>query len=177
MYFANILKHRTPIHQRVLIFFRKGDLDATQATFLDQRYAKCFAGIHDCFGISPLAYLRRSEIFKVLAQLPIKQRRALGWCDSLFAYWPTLMQWRWIPVSLLLRKPPRKLAFAVIETDDGTPRVVRFTKKRRDLSITEVTDSAEKEALLALVSAIKLKIFDHSGSLTHSHNFHEFLSR
>lgn len=177
MYFSHILEYHTRepgFHKRALLFFSRSSFRATKATYLDARYANCFAEMHRRLKV-PLAYLDPKTSFNVIESLSPAQRKHLGWCWPWAIWFPGTLHWR-IPGHCILRRRFRNLAFAAIDMKDGTQRVLLFRKHRGDLAVSELIDSAQRDAYLALSKTIRDLAFYEDRAI-HKHNFQEFLCR
>jgi hypothetical protein len=137
--------------------------------------AKCFADIHRSLNI-PLAYLSRSQIFDVVAELKQEEQRALDWLGPSTFRFPGLLKTQFMPARWPLRRSIRSLTFAAIGLDAGGWKVLSFTKQSNKLLLEELTDQGRKDAHLALVGKIKERILD-GGNVKHQFNFQEFLAR
>jgi hypothetical protein len=128
--------------------------------YLDGYYAKCLKEIHMQFGI-PLAFLERMNIFQILNNLSIKDRKLLR-----LYRWP----FSWLPDYLLqnihvnwLRRKIRGLSFSFVELKSGARCVIRFSKDGQSLALERVDDPDTVNAYGLVVEAVKNVIY-FSGS-------------
>jgi len=159
-------------HERVLIFFTKADLQSVHATYLDERYARCFKAWHEHFNVR-LGFLGPTEIFSLLRSLDLRKRRVLG-CYPEWIMWMPDVCLEYFP--FWWRRRMRSLAFALVEANTGSRCVVRFSKGRNRLDISTIADVHVMEAYLELVGMIKQKIYrPGTTELARNHDFRAYL--
>lgn len=159
-------------HERVLVFFTNSQLESVHATYLDEHYARCFKAWHEHFKIE-LSFLRPAEIFGLLRTLHLNNRTDLGCYPGWIA---------WLPDACLdhfpfwWRRRIRSLAFALVESDTGTKSVVLFSKRRKRLEISRISDPQAMEPYVALVRMIKERIYrPGTVQLARDHDFASYL--
>ena len=145
-------------HERVLLFYDDASLQALQASYLDQHYARSFSAIHDRFDI-PLAYLKPQEIHQILSELKPEYRWILAPCR-----WFARPQWLWR--RGFLRRFSRNMRvcrpFAIVYRGDEEV-ILRFSKNGDSLMVDRTTDLPEVQACSAFVSLIEKAIYKTPG--------------
>jgi len=108
--------------ERILMFWRRGELEALHSMFLDGYYARRLSEIHIQSG-TPVAYLSRQEIIALVGKLSPEQQKHLGYSTNpvLSKLWPQL----------------RQLDFALVEKN-GAKHVLRVSKKGQNVRIERV---------------------------------------
>jgi hypothetical protein len=158
VYLATIIRQqyqKQPFrHERVLLFYDDASLQALQASYLDQHYARSFSAIHERFNI-PLAYLKPDEIAQILSELTPQYRWILAPLR-----WFARPQWLWRrgflrPFSRNIRvcRP-----FAIVYRGEEEV-ILRFSKSGNSLVVDKTTDSPEVQACLAFVRLIERAIY------------------
>jgi hypothetical protein len=130
--------------QRILLFWRRGELDDLQSMFLDGYYARRLSEIHIQYG-TPVAYLSRQEIIEVVRKLPPEDKKRLG-CSTnpvISKLWPSL----------------RQLDFALVVSKNGAKHVLRVSKKGQNVHIDRVPEDhvVSYEFVLRLIKDIIYK--------------------
>jgi hypothetical protein len=176
VYLATILEHRMNsrqasvpnqfLHERVLLFYTEADLQALQASFLDEHYAKSFAAIHERFQI-PLAYLGPDKVREIITGLTEEHRIALG------CYQP--QRWKWRNRAPKLRVKPELLPFAWLEQNGGHAQALQFLKNGKTLFLRPVDTDTKKAACQKLVKDIEEMIYDSTRQLKKEFKFSNFL--
>lgn len=172
VYLARLVAHqqRVPgyLHERVLLFFSDGDLEAAHASYLNEYYARCLARIHQLYGIR-LAFLRPVELYEELDKLTVAERRALGCYPAVISALPDKALGRVRP-SWLRRQIPG-LAFALVSDDKGTTSVLRFSKGRRVLDVQRITTDQRTAPYLTFAKSVYQRIHRADGSLSPKFDF------
>jgi hypothetical protein len=123
--------------ERVLLFCRRGELEDLHSMFLDGYYARRLSEIHIQSG-TPVAYLSRQEIIKLVGELSPEQQKHLGYSTNpvLSKFWPRL----------------RQLDFALVEKN-GANHVLRVSKKGQNVRIERVPQDrvASYEEFVSLI--------------------------
>ena len=159
--------------ERVLLFFRRADIDSLYSPYLDGYYAQRLAEIHKHYGI-PLAFLERSEIFEILETLPWEQRKAIG-C------YPRRIAWlgggilRRIRLSRI-RRSLRELDFALVEDTAGTKCVLKVSKQGQNVRIRCIKGNAV-EPYARLVELIKERVNVAGSEPVRVDDAHDFVKR
>lgn len=155
-------------HERVLLFFSRGDLDAVHASYLDEYYARCLIRIHELYEIK-LAFLPHAELFETLERLTVAERKALGCYPRLMALLPDGVL-QHVRLSWTSR-PIRALAFAVVSFAAMPSSIVLFSKGPRSLAIRQVRQEAAMAPYLKLVEQVKARILRPDGTLSPEYDF------
>jgi len=158
-------------HERVLLFYTNREMKAVRASYLDERYATCFAAIHARFQV-PLAYLGPEDLRDILLTLDEDTLQALG-ChrrivSALRRIMPQLRR-EWT-----LRRKPHMLPYALIEKASGD-LVLRFTKNANRLALDEIANAMQVAAHKKLVVAVEGRIHDAQGQVKNEFKFANFL--
>jgi hypothetical protein len=171
-YFSHIVKRRLSepefLQERVLLFFREGDLEKAKEQYLDRLYASPLAEIHSNYEIK-LGFLRRAEINEILANDEI-DKTTLGCYPRWIGWWPKAAQW-----CLLRKRRIRGLDFALITHEDLITHeemitVYLFSKKHEIIILDKVQGPEKVKPYEALIKAIKAKVFE-GRNLARDHDF------
>ena len=154
------------LHERVLLFYSEADLQALQASFLDEHYAKSFAAIHERFHI-PLAYLGPDKVREIITGLTEDHRIALG-CYKRQRWWR-----RKRPPAL--RAKPELLPFAWLEGKGGEEQALQFLKDGRTLILRPVDTKEKKAACKEFVMSLAAIIYDSNLQIKEEFKFNNFL--
>jgi hypothetical protein len=123
--------------ERVLLLWRRGELDDLHSMFLDGYYARRLSEVHIQCG-TPVAYLSRQEIIEIVEKLSPQEQQHLGRSahPSVSKLWPRL----------------RQLDFALIEKKDAK-HILRVSKKGQNVRIERVPADhvASYERFVALI--------------------------
>jgi hypothetical protein len=124
-------------HERVLLFYSDYDLQALQASYLDELHARCFNAIHKRLDIN-LGFLKPKYIMEILSKEEFRDHKRAFGCYRRFT--------RMIPERWQMRKRPSLLPFAVIEMKSGEKKVVKFDKGQKFLRLEEIVDEGQRTA-------------------------------
>lgn len=155
-YFSHIVKchlqRQDFQHERVLLFFTKGDVKDARERYLDGHYAKPLAEIHRNYGIK-LAFLQRSDIQLILDTLSFEDKKALGCYPRWLQWWVVGAEW-----YLRRRRRIRSLDFAFVRYETSAT-VFPFSKKGDLLTLRKYDGSARVEPYERLMAAIRERIY------------------
>ena len=122
--------------ERVLLLWRRNELDDLHSMFLDGYYARRLSEVHIQCG-TPVAYLSRQEIIAIVKKLSPQEKEHLGYSRSVVSkIWPQL----------------RQLDFALIQKKDAK-YILRVSKKGQNVRIERVAEDhvASYERFVALI--------------------------
>lgn len=174
VYFATIVQHQLEdsnfLHERVLFFFTKRDLQNTQHINLDGYYAKALKDIHIHHHI-PLAFLERRNILHIVNSLSFEEAKTIG----LYPKWVA-----WLPNGFLRkyklkwRRRFPELDYALVEDQSGVKCVFPFKKHGEDVIIERNDDPSIVRLYEKVTQTIRGQIHVHHGTtppIAVSHDF------
>lgn len=159
VYLATLMRRKLEApdfrHDRVLLFFTKGQFKDLNSQYLDGYFAKAFIETHKMSGIG-LGYLEPSQVSKILKDLSIEERKAVGYYP---ARWPNgllkVVSLHW----LRKRKRSRRLAFAFVEQGPGRRCVLAFSKHGERIGLTKIEDENTVSCYEKLVKLIRAGVY------------------
>ena len=155
-YFSYIVKHQLERqdfqHERVLLFFTRGDVKDAHERYLDGHYAKPLAEIHRNYGIK-LAFLQRDDIRDILGTLSFEDKKMIGCYSWWISWWPRMADWH-----LSRRRRIRALDFAFVKKPTNA-LVFPFSKKGDLLTLRKCDAEITVQAYEKLTEAIRSRIY------------------
>jgi hypothetical protein len=156
-YFSHIVECQLRLggfqHERVLLFFTKGDVTDAREKYLDGHYAKPLAEIHKNLGIN-LAFLQRRDIQEILDSLSFGDKKALGCYPPWISWWVSGAEW-W----LRRRRRIRSLDFAFVRKETGAT-VFPFSKRGALLTLKKCDGTTNVEPYERFMLAIRERIYE-----------------
>jgi hypothetical protein len=172
VYLARIVAQQQQVkdysHQRVLLFFSHGDLEAVHASYLDEYHARCLIRIHQLHRIG-LAFLPHDQLLETLTKLTVAERKMLRCYPRPIGMLPDWILNR-VRVSWVRRRIAG-LAFAVVSYEGGRSSVVLFSKGRKMLDIRRVDTPAGMAPYLRFVDLVQKQICRADGTLSSEYDF------
>lgn len=156
-------------HERVLIFFSDRESRNVWAPLMDENhYGRCLAHLHRDYEI-PLSFLNRRQIFKILDELSVDEKHALG-CYPTWTKWRLTHPLRRLPLRYLKRRIAR-LDFAVVGNGEKEPAVLCISKDGEEVRIAREIRGANATPYLRVASLIKEAVRDGDSHLSKDHDF------
>ncbi len=174
IFLATIIKQKTEQQvfrdERVLLFCGRKDIDTLDSMYLDGYYARRIADIHVQYG-TPLAYLSKPEIHKILRELSHEQRKAIR-CYPAPMFW--CPEWLFDRLPLFLQPLRKKgLDFALVEHRDGTRSVLVIFKEGENVRIRRLKGE-RAEPYESLVELIRKTVYRSGAQPEEKHDFIKF---